>query len=84
MQVRAIARKLAVSHGAPAKHFADKEQLFAALAEEGFDLIDKRFSEIWDPRTVGRPRRPDRTAAAVRVQQVDYSVTTARSSRTPG
>ncbi len=36
LSLRAIARRIGVSHAAPYRHFADKEALLAAVAEEGF------------------------------------------------
>ncbi|NJL00904.1 MAG: TetR/AcrR family transcriptional regulator [Spirulinaceae cyanobacterium SM2_1_0] len=36
LSLRAIARRVGVSHAAPYRHFADKEALLAAVAEEGF------------------------------------------------
>jgi AcrR family transcriptional regulator len=39
LTVRAAARRAGVSHNAPYRHFADKEALLAAIAEEGFDAL---------------------------------------------
>ncbi|HEU5439085.1 MAG TPA: TetR/AcrR family transcriptional regulator [Ktedonobacterales bacterium] len=36
LTLRAAARRAGVSHNAPYRHFADKEALLAAIAEEGF------------------------------------------------
>jgi len=36
LSLRAIARRIGVSHAAPYRHFTDKEALLAAVAEEGF------------------------------------------------
>jgi AcrR family transcriptional regulator len=45
--LRDIARKLGVSHGAPYKHFKTKEDLLAALAEQGFaELCAELRSEV--------------------------------------
>jgi AcrR family transcriptional regulator len=46
VSLRSIARTLGVSHNAPSKRFPSKSALFAALAIEGFDLIDRRFAEV--------------------------------------
>jgi AcrR family transcriptional regulator len=39
LTVRAAARRAGVSHNAPYRHFADKEALLAAIAEEGFNEL---------------------------------------------
>ncbi len=39
MSLREVARRVGVSHAAPAHHFGDKAGLFTALATEGFALL---------------------------------------------
>ncbi|HEV2239259.1 MAG TPA: TetR/AcrR family transcriptional regulator, partial [Ktedonobacterales bacterium] len=39
LTVRAAARRAGVSHNAPYRHFADKDALLAAIAEEGFNEL---------------------------------------------
>ena len=39
ISLRELARRTGVSHTAPYRHFADREALLAALAEEGFALL---------------------------------------------
>ena len=39
ISLRDLARRAGVSHNAPYRHFADREALLAALAEEGFTLL---------------------------------------------
>lgn len=39
LSLREVARRVGVSHAAPYRHFADKEALLAAVAEEGFHLL---------------------------------------------
>jgi AcrR family transcriptional regulator len=39
ISLRELARRAGVSHGAPYRHFADRDALLAALAEEGFSLL---------------------------------------------
>jgi AcrR family transcriptional regulator len=39
IELRRLAREAGVSHTAPYRHFADKQALLAALAEEGFTLL---------------------------------------------
>jgi AcrR family transcriptional regulator len=45
LSLRSLARRAGVSHNAPYQHFADKEALMAAIAEQGFlilaDYIDR-------------------------------------------
>ena len=39
VSLRSLARRLGVSHAAPANHFPDKASLFTAIAIEGFGLL---------------------------------------------
>lgn len=39
VSLRSLARRLGVSHAAPANHFPDKAALFTAIATEGFKLL---------------------------------------------
>jgi AcrR family transcriptional regulator len=43
LSLRQLARDLNVSHGAPAKHFRDKQALIDALALAGFELMNQRI-----------------------------------------
>jgi AcrR family transcriptional regulator len=43
--LREIARRADVSHSAPYRHFADKEELLAAVAEQGFRSLSERMIE---------------------------------------
>lgn len=43
LSLREVARRLGVSHNAPFKHFASREALLAAIAEEGFAEIAQRL-----------------------------------------
>ncbi len=40
LSLREVARRSGVTHAAPYRHFADKQALLAAVAEEGFRLMD--------------------------------------------
>lgn len=55
LSLRELARELGVSHTAPARHFANREQLLEAVAVHGFDLLAARLrdaiSSSGDPRT---------------------------------
>ena len=39
LTLREVARRAGVSHGAPYRHFQDKAELLAAIAEEGFNRL---------------------------------------------
>jgi len=45
LSLREIARRADVSHSAPYRHFADKEELLAAVAEQGFRSLTERMIE---------------------------------------
>jgi AcrR family transcriptional regulator len=52
LSLREVARRLGVSHNAPFKHFASREALLAAIAEEGFGDLTARLADAM----VGEPR----------------------------
>src|SRR6478672_12407716 len=39
LSLRDLARQAGVSHGAPRRHFADKQALLDALAQDGFERL---------------------------------------------
>ncbi len=41
--LRELARRTGVSHGAPARHFADRDELLDALAAQGFDELSRQL-----------------------------------------
>lgn len=43
ISLREVARRAGVSHNAPYRHFADRDSLLAALAEEGFRELGRRM-----------------------------------------
>jgi len=43
--LRELARRAGVTHAAPYRHFADKEALLAAVAEEGFRAMGRKMDE---------------------------------------
>ncbi|WP_025158170.1 TetR/AcrR family transcriptional regulator [Leifsonia aquatica] len=45
LSLRQVARDLGVSHGAPARHFRDKQALLDALALDGFEAMNARLAE---------------------------------------
>lgn len=45
LSLREVARRAGVTHAAPYRHFADKEALLAAVAEQGFVTMTARMKE---------------------------------------
>lgn len=45
LSLRAVARRIGVSHAAPAHHFGDKAGLLTAIATEGFNLFIAHLSD---------------------------------------
>jgi AcrR family transcriptional regulator len=45
VSLRSLARRLGVSHAAPANHFPDKAALFTAIAVEGFTLLSQAITD---------------------------------------
>lgn len=56
LTLRAAARRAGVSHNAPYRHFADKEALLAAIAEEGFVMLAAAVERA-SARFVSDPRQ---------------------------
>ena len=48
LSLRQVARRAGVSHTAPYRHFADKEELLAAGAEEGFQEFSRYLEQARD------------------------------------
>ena len=46
LSLRAVAKKVGVSHTAPYRHFKDKESLLADIAARGFDLLSAQMAEV--------------------------------------
>jgi AcrR family transcriptional regulator len=45
LSLRELAREVGVSHAAPRRHFADKQALLDALAEDGFERISRELED---------------------------------------
>jgi AcrR family transcriptional regulator len=56
LTLREVARRAGVTHAAPYRHFADKEALLAAVAEEGFQMLTAAMRERAAP-VKGDPRK---------------------------
>ncbi|MQA35103.1 TetR/AcrR family transcriptional regulator [Modestobacter roseus] len=54
LSLRELARDVGVSHAAPSRHFADRQQLLDAVAVEGFRLLAVEIAEA-----VGSTSEPD-------------------------
>jgi AcrR family transcriptional regulator len=48
LSLRELAREAGVSHGAPRRHFPDKQALLDALAEDGFDRLGRELAAALD------------------------------------
>lgn len=46
LSIREAARRAGVSHNAPYRHFADRDSLLAALAEQGFEELEKALEGL--------------------------------------
>jgi AcrR family transcriptional regulator len=55
LSLRGLARDLGVSHAAPAAHFRDKAEVFAAIAAEGFAALGAAFDAAWDDAAARSP-----------------------------
>lgn len=64
--LRAAARKAGVAPAAAYHHFKDKEDLVAAIAQEGFDLLGKKLAS--SAQLPGSPREVSRNVGAAYVQ----------------
>jgi AcrR family transcriptional regulator len=51
LSLREVARRAGVTHAAPYRHFADKEALLAAVAEEGFRAMTAQMKQEMAPCT---------------------------------
>jgi AcrR family transcriptional regulator len=68
LSLRGVARSAGVSHAAPYRHFADKEALLGAVAEEGFVRLAETIA-----RAVARARRPTDRLVAAGVAYVEFA-----------
>jgi AcrR family transcriptional regulator len=48
LSLRDLARRVGVSHAAPAHHFGDKPGLLTAMAAEGYALLGEELRSAWD------------------------------------
>jgi AcrR family transcriptional regulator len=64
LSLRELARELGVSHGAPRRHFADRQALLDALAEAGFARLGAELRSALDAAGEDFQERLAATAAA--------------------
>ncbi len=64
LSLRELARDVGVSHGAPRRHFADRQALLDALAEAGFDRLGAELRAALDSAGEGFQARLSAIAAA--------------------
>lgn len=66
---REIARRADVSHSAPYRHFANKEELLAAVAEQGFRSLMQRMLE----QVAGAPEDVSKRLEAMAIAYVEFA-----------
>jgi AcrR family transcriptional regulator len=64
LSLRELARETGVSHGAPRRHFPDRQALLDALAEAGFARLGRELRGAFDSAGKGFRARVQATAAA--------------------
>jgi AcrR family transcriptional regulator len=64
LSLRELAREVGVSHGAPRRHFPDRQALLDALAEAGFERLGAQLRAALDEAGEGFQARMQATAAA--------------------
>ena len=64
LSLRELARETGVSHGAPRRHFADRQALLDALAEAGFERLGDELRAAVEGAGEDFPARLQATAAA--------------------
>ena len=64
LSLRELAREVGVSHGAPRRHFADRQALLDALAEAGFARLGAELRAAVDAAGEDFEARLQATAAA--------------------
>jgi AcrR family transcriptional regulator len=71
ISLRAITRRAAVSHAAPAHHFGDKAGLFTAVALEGFAML---AGDLAEAMAAARDRSPAERMQALGVTYVTFAI----------
>ncbi len=71
LTIREVARRAGVSHTAPYRHFADKDQLIVAVVEQGFSLLQ----DTMEKQKASVPPDPINQFAASGMAYVDFALT---------
>ncbi len=72
LSLRELAREVGVSHGAPRRHFADRQALLDALAENGFDRLRRELrAAVGDAGDDFETRLRETAAAYIRFATAD-------------
>lgn len=66
---REVARRADVSHSAPYRHFANKEELLAAVAEQGFRQLSARMNQ----QMAGSPDDVSKRLEAMAIAYVEFA-----------
>ena len=69
LTLRAVARRAGVSHTAPYRHFADKEALIVAIAEEGF----QQLAQHMEAAIAAFPGEPERHLSEVGLVYIQFA-----------
>ena len=64
LSLRELARATGVSHAAPRRHFPDRQALLDALAESGFERLERELAAALNAADPGFPARLAATATA--------------------
>jgi AcrR family transcriptional regulator len=70
LSLRELARRLGVSPAAPYRHFADKDALLAAIAQQGFELLSAEL----DAAAASHPAEPLRQLADTGLAYVHFAL----------
>ena len=70
VSLREVARRVGVSHAAPYRHFADKEALLAAVAQEGFQMLHHTLETVLHKA----PLDPLKRLQEIGVAYVDFAL----------
>lgn len=57
LSLREVARRAGVSHAAPYRHFPDRQSLLAAIAEQGFALLNESVNSVGRRRSLTARQR---------------------------
>jgi AcrR family transcriptional regulator len=70
VSLREVARQVGVSHTAPYRHFADKDSLLAAVAQEGFQMLHHALDVVPDETSLN----PLKRLQEIGVTYVDFAL----------